>query len=369
MIQELRAQYDATREVTDKGFQSACYAPFTSLYFDTYGGVRVCCHNVTHLVGDVSRESIDAIWHGEKIKVLREAIAAYDFSYGCQFCEWRIGLGSFTSLTPRGWDRFPVWDRDPEWPQMMEFSISNTCNLECVMCAGYASSAIRANRERLPPLPKPYHEGFFSELRKYLPHLKRAKFLGGEPFLQTECFKIWEMMIAQGLRIPCHVTTNGTQWNRRVESVLSLLPVEIAISMDGISKSTVEQIRFKADYDALLKNVRAFHAYARANSTGISLTFCLLRHNWEELGDFCAFADSWDCPVFVNTVRRPAELSLYTLPFDELKRIVISMEAQASRLLPTLKRNRDVWTGEIERLRSALRSSGPGQVLNILPNG
>src|ERR1039458_4946619 len=62
MRAKLKPQYDATRDFSNKKFRSACYAPFTSLYFDTFGKVRVCCHNVEYFVGDISRETIDAIW-------------------------------------------------------------------------------------------------------------------------------------------------------------------------------------------------------------------------------------------------------------------------------------------------------------------
>src|SRR5216683_1182348 len=150
MRTRIKAQYDATRDFSDKSFRAACYAPFTSLYFDTSGQVRVCCHNVEYRVGNVADETIEAIWRGEKIQKLRDAVARYDLSRGCQFCEWRVSNGHFTSLTMTKWDRFAVRDTAPAWPQMMEFSLSNSCNLECVMCAGYASSAIRARRERLP---------------------------------------------------------------------------------------------------------------------------------------------------------------------------------------------------------------------------
>lgn len=367
MRAKLKAQYDATRDFSNKKFRSACYAPFTSLYFDTFGKARVCCHNVEYFVGDISRETIDAVWRGEKIKTLRNALTKYNFHSGCEFCEWRMSSGGFSSLSVKAFDRFPVTEFAPAWPQNMEFSISNTCNLECAMCSGIASSAIRAHREKLPPLPRVYQDIFFLDLEKYLPHLRRAKFLGGEPFLQSECFRIWDMMIERELRTPCHVTTNGTQWNVRVEHVLSKLPFSIAVSMDGVTKRTIESIRVRAVYERLLANFRTFHAYARANKTCITLTFCLMRQNWQELGAFCAFADEWECPVFVNTVRTPPDFSLYTLTRSELNKIVVLLEQEAAPLLPRLKMNAAVWLGELERLRSHLRHDSyvaPLKVLN-----
>jgi sulfatase maturation enzyme AslB (radical SAM superfamily) len=238
---------------------------------------------------------------------------------------------------------------------MMQFSVSNSCNLQCIMCDGTASSAIRAHREGRPPLPKAYHESFFDELRGFLPHLKCTRFLGGEPFLQRECFRIWDMMIQGGSHIPCHVITNGTQWNSRVERVLRELPVDITISIDGFSSEVVEDIRIGASHPTLMKNFRRFHAYSAANRRHFTLTFCLMRQNWHEFGRLCMFGDEWGCPVFVNTVRTPSHCSLYTLSDRELQRTVRAMEVEAAALLPRLRGNLEVWVGEFERLRTFLQ--------------
>jgi MoaA/NifB/PqqE/SkfB family radical SAM enzyme len=355
MKDRVRRAYDSTRDFSGKSFHSACYAPFTSLYFDALGQVRVCCHNIKYPVGHVLTDTIDDIWNGERIASLRAALKHYEFTRGCDFCDWRASFGLFSSLTMKSWDQFPVREFAPAWPNMMEFSVSNSCNLECIMCHGEASSAIRAKRDKLPPLPKAYGDSFFLQLSKYLPHLKRAKFLGGEPFLQQECFRIWQMMIDQGLQTACHVTTNGTQWNSRIERVFSRLPFEVTISMDGFTRKTVESIRVGASHDSILANFRSFHAYSRANNTPLSLTFCLMPQNYQELGEFCLFADEWECSVFVNTVRTPSSCSLYALPRQELQQIVAAMENEAATLLPRLRRSLPVWFGEFERLRNIVR--------------
>jgi sulfatase maturation enzyme AslB (radical SAM superfamily) len=197
----------------------------------------------------------------------------------------------------RRFDRFAVPDETPLWPQQMEFSISNVCNLECIMCRGLWSSAIRARREKLPPLPRLYSEAFFESLWKYLPHVKQLKFLGGEPFLISEYYTLWDRMIDDGLAVPCHATTNGTQYNRKIERVLEHVPMGFAVSMDGATKATLESIRVNAKYEVVMENARRFREYARARKTSFSVTYCLMRQNWHEFGEFCLLADSWDCPV------------------------------------------------------------------------
>lgn len=355
-----RARYDQTRDFSDKAVRALCYAPFASLYFDVQGRVRVCCHNFGFPAGDIGGQSIDEIWQGARIEVLRRALRAGDFAPGCDLCQFQTAEGSFANAAMRRFDAFAVEGESPRWPQQFEFSISNSCNLECVMCRGDWSSAIRARREHKPPLPRLYGEPFLESLRKYLPHLKRMKFLGGEPFLIAEYYRLWDMLIEDRLPVPCHVTTNGTQYHARIERVLEHIPMSFAVSMDGASRQTVEAIRVGADYDELLANARAFRDYARARRTGFSLTFCLMRLNWREFGAFCRLGDEWDCSVGINTVVSPPEFGLYSLPAAELAAVLAELERQAPALEAQLGRNRAVWFGELERIRLKVTAAGRG---------
>jgi MoaA/NifB/PqqE/SkfB family radical SAM enzyme len=353
--------YDGPRDFSDKAFHSLCYAPFTSLYFDTSGNVRACCHNTAYLLGNISEQSIDEIWRGPKLEALRQSLSEYDVSFGCGFCGDQIDNG-YAQPSPRRWDRFPVSSAAPEWPQQFEFSMTNTCNLECIMCGGLWSSAIRAHREKLPPLPMPYRDRFFDQLQVYLPHIQRMRFLGGEPFLSEAYYRIWGAMIEGGHRVACHVTTNGTQYNKRVEHVLDHVDLGIAISMDGVRKETVETIRKNAKYESLMENFHRFRLYTSSRKTSFGLTYCLMRQNWREFGDFCKFAEDWGLLVTINTVTRPQECSLFTLSTSDLAEVVKEMEAQAAQY-EGLKINRKVWFGELDRLRRRIAADAA----NLLP--
>jgi radical SAM protein with 4Fe4S-binding SPASM domain len=344
------AEYDLTRDFSNKAVRSLCYAPYNSLYFDNEGNVRVCCHNWKHRVGNILKNTLDEIWHGAQIQILRDALKGYKFGPGCEFCEFRTAE-TFNNLSMRHFDRFPIISDPPEWPQQMEFSISNSCNLECIMCRGLWSSAIRARREKLPPLPRLYGDSFFESLWKYLPHLRQLKFLGGEPFLIAEYYKLWDRMISDGLRVPCHVTTNGTQYNAKVERILNNIPMSFSVSMDGATKETVESIRVNAKYNEVMEHARRFREYAREQNTTFSLTYCLMRQNWHELGDYCLLADSWDVPVWINTVVQPQGFGIYDLPIEQFRKVHEGMEAQVPRLESALKRNKSIWFGELERIR------------------
>lgn len=351
MEQHIRRAYDAQRNFSKKSFRSGCYAPFVSLYFNTLGDVLACCKNQTFVLGNVSQQSLDDIWGGGKINTLRKALANYKFGAGCEFCEWQITGGDYRGAYPWIFEELPVKSMEPEWPAMIEFAGSNTCNFECVMCSGVLSSSIRA-REGLPPIAKVYSDQFFKDLRKFLPHLRRAKFLGGEPFLAHECFRIWDMMIEDGLNIPCHVTTNGSQYNAKVERVLEALPISLSISIDGATKGTFERIRVNSNYDEVVENVHRFKAYTKRRGTYLGLSHCLMRENWHEFGDFLLFAEELGCEAFVNTVIDPPERSLYTLPPEKLACIADEMEKHGDSLGRKLRLNRHVWEDNVRKLRS-----------------
>jgi MoaA/NifB/PqqE/SkfB family radical SAM enzyme len=348
--------YDVERDFRDKAVRSLCYAPFTNLFFDRLGDVRVCCWNWQMPVGNVLRDSMDEIWHGPRIRALRESLASYEFAKGCDFCRFQTGEGVFAGAKMTQFDRFAVTGTDPEWPKQMEFSISNACNLECVMCDGNHSSAIRAHREKRPPMQRLYSDAFLESMRKYLPHLTQAKFLGGEPFLVTEHFRLWDMMIEDSCQTRCHITTNGTQYSERIERIMDRIPMGFSVSLDAMRKETYESIRVGALFEEVMENARHFRDYARQRRTSFSFTFCLMRQNWREFGDFCMMADDWEAAVGINTVRNPPEMGIYTLPQPGLEAVLVGMERQAPELERRLKRNKTVWFDELARIRAKVRS-------------
>ncbi len=356
-------EYHDSRDYSEKPFRSVCYAPHVSLFFDTKGNVLACCQNFKYVLGNVANDRLKDIWQGKKVAVLRKALENDSFAAGCQFCEWQLSVGNYGNAFTTLFDRFPVPTDSPGWPSQMEFSVSNTCNYACIMCSGTFSSTIRSHREKLPPLPKAYGETFFADLREFLPHLRYAKFLGGEPFLAAESLRIWELMIEDGHSVYSHVTTNGSQYNSRVERILERIPMDICVSLDGITKATFEKIRVNSSFETVMENILRFHAHVKERQHDLTFPICLMQQNWHEFGEMLLFADSLDCNTYVNVVRHPPECSLYSLPREALLPIVCSMEQQNDRIVGELKagearrlsmqklKNITIWTDQLTALR------------------
>jgi MoaA/NifB/PqqE/SkfB family radical SAM enzyme len=345
--------YHAVRSVDHQPFRSACYAPFVAMSFDPHGTVSVCAFTRASPLGRVGERPLSAMWAGEQAQALRAAVRSDDLAHACSRCEEEIVGGNLHGVLAAGFDRFAAQEAAP-WPVRMEFALTNTCNLQCVMCSGEFSSAIRSQREGLPPLPARYGADFLDELTPFLPHLEQARFLGGEPLLGEINFRIWERMIEVGSDPDCNITTNGTVWGPRVERVLDRLRFSVGVSIDGVRRETVETIRHGASYDRIMENLGRFIEYRDRRGTSLSLTFCLMVENWQEFGDYLRFAEDRGCQVYVNTVLQPPRHSLYRLPVGELRQVVAALEAQRDVTAAALTRNRDVWLEQLDRLRAHL---------------
>src|SRR5690606_7989241 len=139
-------------------------------------------YNRDVLLGTYPENTIDEIWNGKNAQLLREYMQHNDLSFGCQHCKYFFDKGKFSNLKPLVFDKYSDI-KNIHFPQVMEFEMSNVCNYECQMCSGEVSSLIRKNRDNLPPIDVPYDSEFVKQLDPYIPHLKEAKFFGGEPFL------------------------------------------------------------------------------------------------------------------------------------------------------------------------------------------
>lgn len=345
-----------------------CVAPFVTMEFDPYGDVLACCANTLRPLGNVRWSTLEQIWNGPRARELRAALRAGDLSLGCGVCRHRLTHGH-ADLARDYYDSFRPSGPMPEWPVTLQFSLHNTCNLECVMCGADRSSRIRRRRSGLAPLPQAYGDRFFDELGPFLEHAERVDFSGGEPFLVTAHERVWDLM--EDLEHPplCSLTTNGTVWNDRVERVLSRFRTDVSVSIDGITPETLSGIRVGADWVTVMGNIERFRARCRERGTELTLSWSLTRLNWWELGRALRWAEDLGVGVKVLTVIEP-EYGLQHLPDAELSMVIESLEQESIVIRGSLDCNGPVWDAELRRLRGELvrrRSAPEGPVVGMPP--
>jgi MoaA/NifB/PqqE/SkfB family radical SAM enzyme len=296
-----------------------CYAPFKSLYFGVDGIASACCLNQSHVLGKIPFHSITDIWNGEKIQELRTSLSNNDLSKGCFECKNRIESGNYDAVEAAKYDVFP-WKN--KYPIMLEFELSNQCNLQCIMCSSKFSSSIHRSESELPVRQNFYDDNFFRQLDEYIPHLVKAKFLGGEPFVIPVYYRIWDRILELNPKCIILVQTNATILNEKIKAYLNKGNFRIGISLESFRKDTYELIRKNADYEKVMENISYFADYAHRKKYPFWLAICPMQQNWKELPEIISRSNELKAHVFFNTVLNPYDCSLNSLPYADLKNVV-----------------------------------------------
>ncbi|MBN2776080.1 MAG: radical SAM protein [Bacteroidales bacterium] len=275
-----------------------CHAPSRSLYFDIHGKATACCFNRVHVLGKYPENSIEEIVNGEKRSNLQKELCRQNFMYGCQHCHKLIEAGNFEGVEARLYD--PLKDQG-SLPSEIIFELDNTCNLECVMCHEEFSSSI-AKAKGLKNIEHPYDKEFLKQLEKYIPTLKVAKFLGGEPFLISIYYEIWDLIIELNPKCKINLQTNGTVFNEKVQSYLDKGNFYIGVSIDSLKADTFESIRKNAKLDKVLKNLDNFIAISKEKNNYVNLSVCPMQQNWDEIPEIVEFCNKKKIFIYFNTV-------------------------------------------------------------------
>lgn len=313
----LIAEYNKNRPLGPQPY--SCYAPFRSIYFGHHGKAVACCYNRTHVMGEYPKQSIKDIWFGAEANKLRDFIKHNDFSLGCHGCKSQLVAGNFDAVKAKQYDeRVSNTNR---YPSVMEFELSNVCNLECEMCSGDFSSLIRAKREKMPPIHSPYDAGFVFQLEEFIPYLEEVKFYGGEPFLIDIYYQIWERIAAINPKVRVSVQTNATVLNNRVKNLLHEIDFHINVSLDALTKDVYEGIRKNADFDRVMENISYFHQYCRERNTFFGISVCAMQQNWKELPKFVNYCNELNVPVYFHTVFNPPHCAIRSLSTAEIEQV------------------------------------------------
>lgn len=306
--------------------QYICFAPFNSLFFDVRGKAVVCNSNRQYVVGDITKQTLSEIWNGDTVEKLRDHIKHYDFSLGCSKCAEAILARNYDAAFARSYDSTP--QVNARYPTRMEFEISSLCNLACTMCNGFLSSTYRKHFEQADPYPSVYGDNFAAQLEEFIPHLKFTKFSGGEPFLIDLYYTIWERMSVLNPDCGIHVQTNGLILNNKVKTALDRGRFYIGVSLDGATKENYEKIRVFGKFERVLENLRYFQQYCESRGTLLNIPFTPVIDTRYEVPDFIRLANRFNATAFFNVVFEPHTLAIWTLPADELKRLLAFYETQ-----------------------------------------
>lgn len=353
--QDLLEEYNTSRPLGP--MDQLCYAPFKNIYFGHYGKATVCCYNRDFVIGEYPKQSIKEIWNSKEANQLRKSISNNNLDFGCHLCKKHLLAKNFEANKAKQYDTLS--SNKNGYPSVMEFELSNVCNLECTMCNGSFSSLIRRNREGLPPIPLAYDGGFVNQLDEFIPHLEEVKFYGGEPFLIEIYFDIWKRIIEIKPSIRISVQTNASILNKRVKELLLQANFHINISIDSLQKESYENIRVNGSFDRVMKNLDWFQSYCNERDTFFGLSACLMVENYKELPNFVRFCNEKKAALYLHFVDFPKDKALKSLTKSELQNVLLFLEGEEFKAEhPIAKKNIAHYWDTIKQVKFLLENSG-----------
>ena len=308
-----------------------CYAPFTSMFFSREGKMAPCYASYGSKSDSWPQKSIHYSWFEGEFKNIRKEINNGNLNYSCSFCKPIFESENFGSLLPNKYEPYGIGKIN--YPKIMEFELSSRCNLECIMCDGNLSSAIRKNRDGMPAHHEIYNDKFVDELEEFIPHLQMAEFTGGDPFLIPIYYKIWEKITEINPNCQILITTNANTMNARIEKMLATYKnLHFNMSIDSLNKNNYEEIRKNAILENVIENAKIFIDYCRINKTSCNILVCPLTINSRDLPEIIDFANENNICVYFHTVVKPKKLSLKYQSYEYLKDLIDFLNLYQPRL-------------------------------------
>lgn len=171
------------------------------------GLVRLCSWQKDGgIIGKLTEQSLEEIYHGEEAKMIREKHVKKDYS-NCDpnACPY-VANDNVEEM-------FIELDEFPRFPKAIYLAYENVCNYHCVMCTvpDCAKRINTAQREEK-------YNKIDAELRKVLPYVKKIGANGlGELFTSKHTLKLlseWEP-IAEPSECSVNLETNGSLFNEK----------------------------------------------------------------------------------------------------------------------------------------------------------
>lgn len=296
-----------------------CNAPFTGLLFVPSGKIMACHYNRGYILGDIKFQTIDEIWNGTQLKILREKIKNRDFSMGCQSCFNDLQSGNIFLSGNYKYNHLKV--NKNRYPSYFDFQLENTCNLSCIMCSSEYSSAI-SNSLHLEKQESAYKQDFINQLEKYIPHLKAVSFTGGEPFFIKSYKKIWEKIHELNPHIPISISTNASFIPTENKKHIENGNFSFTVSIDSLQKDTYELIRKNAKLENTIENIEYLKSLTEKTNSKLSIKIVLMTLNHKELPQMIEFWSLKNIEVYPKLLWVPVSFSLKNLPIKQLQEII-----------------------------------------------
>lgn len=323
-----------------------CIEPWSTIDVSPNGTMRPCCKFQARLYDNsvsLQTSSLDDYLNSEMLSEVKQEMLSNQWPRGCERCRIDEAAG-IKSKRQLDYERFPELSTYTNDKGFITATISygNTCNLKCIMCSPWSSSKWRNEwkeiyGEDVSNVKDLINQEFVNTFIEHSPNLVHLDTGGGEPLLSQ--VNIQQSLLrkfvdnGQSATMSLHYVTNGQQfpddswwdlWQHFKE-------VDIQLSIDGVDKR-YEYIRYLADWDTLVNNVRLFISNKKKlDNIRLSVSHTVSVYNVYYLEEFFIWCIKTGLPKpYLGRVNHPARLSPEVW-HDEAKKAIVE-KLQSSKI-------------------------------------
>ena len=276
-----------------------CVYPWMEMIIGPTHEAKLCCiasGSIQSPKGhgyDTVNHTLQEIWDSDGIRIVREKMLKGEKIKECSHCYYQesVGKESYRQSFNRQWlSKFPEIHRRIEKSKRENFYVDspplyldirpgNKCNLKCRMCNPGNSSLIFREQEELLEkkklAPRLVDTSYFSKneqsfkewyknpdlwkmIDRWIPHIKKFYFTGGEPTLIEKNWQIMDRAIERGFaqNISLHFNINCTYVpDKLLRTFDHFSSITLSLSVDGFGV-VQEYIRHPSKWETIERNIR-----------------------------------------------------------------------------------------------------------------
>ena len=227
----------------------------------------------------------------------------------------------------------------------MFFMFGNKCNMACRFCnSGHSSlyDSIWNNKKNIPinisddPV---YWDIIKSDIRTKVELYEdlRIVVMGGEGTIQEELYKLTDWLQEEDLskKIILQIGTNGSVFSedKFTSWCDTFKRVAVAVSVDSTHEDNFFYVRYPVKFEKIHENLQKFKSLAEAKSNfDLHITPTFYINNIAYLKDFLDYFENFKIAgrpvrIYDNTLFRPDELALSTLPVSVKEKLAVQVRA------------------------------------------
>lgn len=322
-----------TMGLDEKNF---CLVPFTTIILEPDGQVGICRHKGHNFpIGHIQQNTIAEIWNGEKVRTWRR-----------EFLEGKP-VNCATEVRHRHCQHCPENNKLLEFIELSEIqtrpilkltaNFNGKCNLQCQMCDVWQ-------------LPNGLYDqiNFWGPAKEEIfPYLKEVDMLSGEPFIQSDTYRLIKEISEVNADCQWMFTTN-VHWKLtdKIKNDLNKIRIKnIIFSVDSFDVQTYTKIRYPGKLPFVLNNIENFLVYNNERKTqGLNeirfmLNFLVQKDNWREIKQAIEFCESRGIVPVITFLYDPLKFSLLDESEDkrfEILKLILN-DLSSSQVLRSMR--------------------------------